>query len=117
MCFYSSSFRNPRLLRLLINLTSSSPIGFHISSDMANIYIESPDATANLRPSWDHLILFTALLLFLRGIMPLAFSDDNDSDRLATEMPSDPVMGSSNEDAKFHNPIVPLLEAVAKIEG
>jgi hypothetical protein len=45
------------------------------------------------------------------------FSAEEESVRPVRQIPSDPVMGSSKEIAKFHSPIVPLLEAVAKIEG
>jgi hypothetical protein len=32
-------------------------------------------------------------------------------------MPSDPVTGSSKEEAKFQRPTVPLLDAVANSDG
>jgi hypothetical protein len=32
-------------------------------------------------------------------------------------MPSPPVIGSSKDEARFHKPILPVLEAVAKSEG
>ena len=98
---YSRSSR-PRDMRWLIILASSSPFCRTTSSERERTCTLSADATIIRRPSADHFNLF---------------SPRPDPPSGSTTIPSDPVIGSSSELARFQRPTVPLLEAVAHSDG
>ena len=80
----------------------------------------SYDAATIRRPSRDHSILLSPREVVGEGeeVEEGGGGASVPSGPMAsTAIPSGPVMGSSREVARFQSPSVPLLDAVAKMEG